>query len=219
VRRDYARSHEFGDVDPHHVRRQWAERSGEYSPTYYAHHGPDGTSESLRETLDRHVDRDAPVLELGCSAGRHLAHLHRHGFTDLTGVDVNGDALDVMAESYPDLAAAGTFHVAAIEDVVEEFADDRFAATFSVETLQHLHPDADGVFAELARITDSLLVTVENEGDRGDDASATPVTYVDDDLPLYHRDWEAVFTGLGLEQVAVSVGERDTMRTFRPAEP
>lgn len=204
-------------MDPHHVRRQWAERTGEYSPTYYAHHGPNRTSESLRETIERHVGREAAVLEVGCSAGRHLAHLHRHGFEDLTGVDVNADALDVLAETYPALADAGTFHAAAVEDVATEFADDRFAATYSVETLQHLHPDADATFAELARITDSLLVTVENEGETGDDGSGPAVTFVDDDLPLYHRNWADVFTDLGFVQVDVSVGERDTMRTFRPA--
>jgi SAM-dependent methyltransferase len=201
-------------VDPHHVRRQWAERSGEYSPAYYAYRGPDGTSESLRETVERYVAREAPVLEVGCSAGRHLAHLHRHGFEDLTGVDVNADALEVMAEAYPALAEAGTFHVAAIEDAAAGFADDRFAATYSVETLQHLHPDADGTLAELARVTGSLLVTVENEGNAGTDRSGTSVTYVDDDLPLYHRNWAEVFTDLGFVQVDVSVGERDTMRTF-----
>jgi SAM-dependent methyltransferase len=212
-------------VNAHDVRRQWADRTGEFSPVYYAHRGPNETSEAIRTTIARHVPTDAPVLEVGCSAGRHLAHLHRHGFENLTGVDVNGEAFDVMAETYPALAEAGTFHVDAIEDVVGEFADDRFAATYSVETLQHVHPDADWVFAELARVTDDLLITVENEGSDGasdeegaataSDSGAPEVTHVRDDLPLYHRNWRRVFTELGFVEVDVSVGDRDTMRTFR----
>ena len=213
-------------MDSNDVRRQWAERSGEYSPEYYAYYGPNETSDVIRRTLDRYVDRSAPVLELGCSSGRHLSHLAEHGFETLAGIEVNADAFDVMAEAYPDLAADGEFYLEAIEDVVGEFDDDRFGAVYSVETLQHLHPDAEWVFEELARITDDLLITVENEGeiDQGDtDRGATDrtrstdrdVSYVNDDFPLYYRDWNGIFTDLGFEQVDVQTGKRDTIRTFR----
>jgi SAM-dependent methyltransferase len=206
-------------VDSDEVRRQWAERSGEYSPEYYAYYGPDKRSEAVRELLSRYVDRDAAVLELGCSSGRHLAHLRDHGFSDLTGVEVNGEAFDVMAEAYPDLAAEGTFHHDAIEAVLPGFDDDRFDAVFSVETLQHIHPDAEWVFGDLARITADLLVTVENEGD-GDptDPSTADVNYVHDEFPLYYRDWERVFTALGFETVATRAHDRDTVRAFRAGD-
>lgn len=199
-------------MDSHEVRRQWAERSGEFSPTYYAHHGPDERSEAVLEVLERHLDRDARVLELGCSSGRHLSYLHDHGFTDLSGIELNPDAVEVMAEHFPDLADAATIHVGAIEDLVGEFADGAFDAVYSVETLQHIHPDAEWVFAELARITDDLLVTVENEGEDGEG-----VNHVSDDVVLHYRDWNAVFTGCGLVEVASREGERDTLRAFREA--
>lgn len=200
-------------MDSHEVRRQWAERSGEFSPTYYAHHGPDERSEAVLDVLERHLDRDARVLELGCSSGRHLSHLHDHGFTDLSGIELNPDAVDVMAEHFPDLADAAAVHVGAIEDLVGEFADGAFDAVYSVETLQHIHPDAEWVFPELARITDDLLVTVENEGEDGEG-----VNHVSDDVVLHYRDWNAVFTGCGLVEVASREGERDTLRAFRVPE-
>ena len=150
------------------VRRRWADRSGAYSPSYYAYYGPDETSDLLLDLLDSHVGSDAAVLELGCSSGRHLAHLHDNGYEDLHGIEINDEAFEVMAEEYPDLAEAGTFYHAAIEDVVGEFPDDRFDAVFSVETLQHVHPDSESVVGELARVTGDLLVTVENE-DRDED--------------------------------------------------
>jgi SAM-dependent methyltransferase len=204
------------DVDSDEVRRQWADRTGEYSPEYYAYYGPDGTSEAIRERLVDRVGRDAAVLELGCSSGRHLAHLHEHGFTDLSGIEVNDEAFDVMADTYPDLAAAGRFHHAAIESVLPEFGADRFDAVYSVETLQHIHPDNEWVFAELARVTDDLLLTVENEGE-GDpaDPATDDVNFVHDEFPLYYRDWERVFTDRGFEQVESASLERDTLRVFR----
>jgi SAM-dependent methyltransferase len=199
-------------VDSNEVRRQWADRSGEYSPEYYAYYGPDETSETIRAIFEDHLDRDARVLELGCSSGRHLAHLAEHGFENLAGIEINAEAFETMDDTYPDLAADGTFYCDAIEDVITEFPDDRFDAVFSVETLQHIHPDADWVFAELARITADLLVTVENEGDEGDEAD---VNYVHDDFPLYYRDWNRVFTDRGFEQIDANPGERDTVRAFR----
>ncbi|WP_254767734.1 class I SAM-dependent methyltransferase [Salinilacihabitans rarus] len=223
------------------VHRRWENRSRAYSPGYYAYYGPNEASERLREALDDAVGPDAAVLEPGCSSGRHLAHLHDHGYDDLAGVEINGDALDVMAESYPDLADAGTFHVGPIERVVPEFDDDAFDAVFSVETLQHVHPDSEWVFAELARVASDLIVTVENEGERADgddedgntgegeprtDAGASgdagdgepetaPVSYVDGEIPLYYRRWDRVFTDLGFVEVESRSLGRDTFRAFR----
>jgi SAM-dependent methyltransferase len=198
------------------VRREWADRSGEYSPAYYAYRGPDETSETVRAVLGEHCSTDASVMELGCGPGRHLAHLHDAGFSALSGLDVNSEAFDVLAEEYPELWSAGEFVCAAIESAVPEYADDQFDAVYSVETLQHVHPDEAWVFTEIVRITDELLVIVENEGD-GDDGSddGPDVNYVREDIPLYYRDWETVFGDLGCEQLRVESRGRDTMRVFR----
>lgn len=198
-------------MNPDEVQRQWAERSGEYSPEYYAYYGPNGTSERIRRTLDSRSGPQPRVLELGCSSGRHLAHLYDHGYRDLAGIEVNDEAIDVMEEAYPEVASHGTFHVDTIENTLPEFEDDRFDAVYSVETLQHIHPDNAWVFEELARVTRSLIVTVENEGD-GEES----VNYVKDGLPLYYRDWETVFTDLGFRQVVSETLKRDTFRVFRP---
>ena len=197
-------------MDSHDVRQEWADRSGEYSPTYYAHYGPDATSELVQSRLDEYVSVDARVLEVGCGVGRHLAELAQTGYTDLTGVDVNADALDVLADTYDALAATGTFHAESLETYLTHVEEDAFDAVFSVETLQHIHPDAEWVFEELVRVTEDLLITVENES--GTDGT---VNHVDDGLPLYYRDWHRVFTELGLCEVAMTERKRDTARVFR----
>jgi SAM-dependent methyltransferase len=223
-------------VNSDEVRQRWAERSGEYSPTYYAHRGPDETSDEILDLLDSTVGADAAVLELGCSSGRHLAHLHDHGYDDLHGIEINDEAFDVMADAYPDLADAGTFYHDAIETAVAEFEDDRFDAVFSVETLQHIHPDDEAVFGELARITGDVLVTVENENRDGDEdsesldaddesesaeaesteaAARRGVNYVREEFPLYYRNWNRIFTELGFEEIACRPTKRDTLRAFR----
>jgi SAM-dependent methyltransferase len=130
-----------------------------------------------------------------------------------------------MRETYPDLAATGTFHETTIEAAANRFGDGQFDVIFSVESLQHVHPESEWVFAELARITDDLLITVENEDGEGGsaegdaDGGAEPEATVVDEVPLYFRDWERHFTTAGMEQVESRSVGRNTLRAFRhPSE-
>jgi SAM-dependent methyltransferase len=203
-------------VDPAENQRGWATREGEFSPTYYAHIGPNEVSETLAAALDHLAPADPAILELGCSSGRHLAYLRERGYDDLAGVDINDESFGVMADHYPELAETGTFHAAPIEEFVPSVPDDAFDVVYSVETLQHVHPETEWVFEELTRVTSDLLITAENEGnspERG--RSGNDVSCVHDDFPLYHRDWKQVFSELGMAQLLCEPGKRDTVRVFR----
>ncbi|KAB1190547.1 methyltransferase domain-containing protein [Haloferax sp. MBLA0076] len=203
-------------MDPEENHRGWAERSGDYSPAYYAEIGPNEVSETLATVFDHYVSTDAKILEIGCSSGRHLSHLLDHGYKNLTGIDLNDDSFEAMAEYFPELAQTGTFHTGAIEEFVPEFRDDQFDVIYSVETLQHVHPDDEWVFEELARASADLVITAENEGNspqRGRDGAE--VSYVNDDFPLFHRNWKQVFSDIGLAQLLEEPGKRDTVRVFR----
>jgi len=195
--------------------RGWAERTGDFSPAYYAELGPNKVSKSLVTLLDYYGSEEASILELGCSSGRHLAHLHENGFGNLTGIDINDVSFEVMADAYPALAEAGTFLTGAIERLVPDFDDDTFDIVYSVETLQHVHPDDKRLFDELVRITGDLLVTIENEGpDPENNGTDGPVQFVDGQFPLYHRNWNRVFTDRGLEQLLCHRSKPDTIRAF-----
>jgi len=203
-------------MEPDEVRNDWATRSGKYSPAYYAEEGPNIVSETIVDVVSHYGSEDAEILEIGCGSGRHLAHIRAHGFSNLTGIDINESSFTVMEETYPKLSSTGTFHTGAIEELIGEFETGRFDIVFSVETLQHIHPDDEWVFEECLRITDDLLLTAENEGNspnRG--RKETPVSYVDDSFPLYHRNWKQVFTELGAAQLIRKPTSRDTIRVFR----
>lgn len=201
------------------LRSQWADRTGEYSPEYYAYYGPNETSELLSETFAARLDDDARILELGCSAGRHLACLHETGFRNLYGVEINDDAREVMSEHYPDLAADATVRYEAIQDALQAFEDDAFDAIYSVETLQHIPPEDEWVYDEIARVAGTLLVTVETEEPSpGAEPDRPGVNLVNDEFPLYYRDWDAVFAERGFETVEVTERERDVVRVLRTAD-
>ena len=200
-------------MDSQDLRSEWAARSGEYSPAYYAYRGPDERSEAVRAAIEQHLSGEPAILEVGCSAGRHLAHLLDHGYEDLTGIELNEDAREAMAETFPQLADQCVVHYDSMESVLPTIETDRFDAVFSVETLQHVHPDSEWVFDELARITSDLLVTIENEESTAGDDPA--VTEVREGIPLYFRDWRAIFTDRGFEEVDSWSGSRDEIRVFR----
>jgi hypothetical protein len=69
--------------------------------------------------------------------------------------------------------------------------------------LEHLHPDSEWVFAEMVRVCQRLLITIEDEGGRS--SHHTP------------RNYRTVFEGLGLEQIAEidPRGLGDLPREFR----
>lgn len=203
-------------MDPEDVRQDWADRSGRFSPSYYAEIGPNEVSETIGRVLDHYAIEDASILEVGCGCGRHLEHLRRQGFENLTGIDINPDAFEVMGAHYPELVETGTFLDGALEDHLPEMPDGAFDAIYTVETLQHVHPDDVWVFDEFQRLTTDLLVTAENEGNgpnRG--RGETDVSYVDDEFPLYHRDWKQVFSERGFAQLIREPTKRDTIRVFR----
>ena len=201
-------------MDASDVRSEWADRTGEYSPRYYAYYGPNEVSEALLPVLSDRVRTSASILELGCSSGRHLAHLLEHGYQDVAGVEINEDALTVMAEEFPSLADAGTFYAEPIESVVESLDDDAFDVVFSAQTLQHLHGDVDRVFDEIRRIAKSFIITAEIEGaDRRGDRE-TLVRDVDEGLPLTHRNWRTVFERGDFRQTHVEQIDVDTLRVF-----
>jgi SAM-dependent methyltransferase len=203
-------------MDPEEVRQHWADRSGAYSPTYYAQKGPNEVSETLVDVLGHYAADDAVILELGCGSGRHLETLRRAGFSELAGIDVNDESFDVMVEYFPRLADIGTFHTAALEEFLPDCAEDAFDVMVTVETLQHVHPENAWVFDEFARVTADLLVTAENEGNSPDRGRGEgDVSQVDGEFPLYHRDWQAVFAERGFTQLLCEPTKRDTIRVFR----
>ncbi len=203
-------------MDPEDVRQDWAARTGRFSPSYYAEIGPNEVSETIGRVLDHYAIEDATILEVGCGSGRHLEHLRQQGFENLTGIDINADAFEVMADQYPRLFDTGTFLDGALETHLPEMPDEAFDVIYTVETLQHVHPDDRWVFDEFQRLSTDLLVTAENEGNgptRG--RGETDVSYVDDEFPLYHRDWKGVFTDRGFAQLLREPTQRDTIRVFR----
>lgn len=201
-------------MDASDVRSQWATRTGEFSPRYYAYYGPDELSDALLAALEVRTRRRDSILELGCSSGRHLSHLHDNGYRSLAGVEINADALSVMRAEYPDVAESATVFADAIETVVADLDDDAYDVVYSVQTLQHLHGDVEWVFERIRRVAASVIVTVEIEGQDRREGDEILVRDVDDGLPLTYRNWRTVFEAGAFEQTHSERVDESTLRVF-----
>lgn len=133
------------------------------SPHTYAEMGPTAVSDFIADGLEKRIGYDDAVLDVGCNVGRHLAHLHEHGFWNLNGVDVKADILEPMREYYPAMADDASIHIGPTEEVLPGFEDDRFAAVYTASVLMHHAPESEFVFDEIRRVASDVILTVEAE--------------------------------------------------------
>ncbi len=87
------------------MKAPWYVKSfGRFYLEHYSHRDDDeaeGEVEALAALLD--PDREGPLLDLCCGAGRHLKALRRLGFTSLAGLDLSAELLEVAAEELKDV--------------------------------------------------------------------------------------------------------------------
>ncbi len=144
-------------------------------------------SRFLLEIVERHVSPTVKVLEIGCNIGRNLEFLHRAGFVNLAGIEINEEAVQLLKARSPGLARAATIHTAPAETVLPTFQDQEFDLIFTMAVLEHIHTDSEWIFPEVARITKEVLLTIEDEGH-----------YAPRNFP---RNYRNVFEPLGFTQV------------------
>ena len=62
-------------------------------------------------SLLQDLPHDARILEVGCGVGHNLAYLHDLGYHHLEGIEISKPVVDVLRETYPQLADATSMSV------------------------------------------------------------------------------------------------------------
>ncbi len=135
----------------------------------------------LLSLVDQYVSTDVLILELGCNVGRNLNHLWQAGYKNLTGVEINAEAIRLMKERFPDMRAI--IYQGTIEDHVKELKE--YDLVFTMAVLEHIHRDSEWVFSEMVRIA-KCLITIEDEKNVSE--------------RHFPRNYKNVFEALGLSQ-------------------
>lgn len=160
----------------------------------------------LLQYMEKYIQADQRILEIGCNVGRNLNHLYENGYRELTGIEISQEAVEELHKVYPTLAENADIIHAPAESVLKHIANDHFDFVFTMAVLEHIHPDSEWLFAHIARITKSYLVTFEAEED--------------EHWRIFPRNYQEIFENLGFEQVEETTGKKVklpnyTLRIFK----
>ena len=127
-------------------------------------------------------DKNKAILEVGCNVGRNLAYLWNNGYTDLTGVEVNEEAVEIARSVMKDYVSIIHGDLATCEKV------GQFPVVFTMAVLCHIPSDV--VISRIAlNIATELIITLEDE--------------VTDGPRHFARNYQKFFEELGWKQVHV----------------
>lgn len=144
-------------------------------------------SRYLVGVLERHVGKDASVLEIGCNVGRNLHFLLEAGWRDVAGVEISEQAVELMKQAFPDVAERAAIHVGPVEEHLKRFGDGQFDVVFTMAVLEHIHPESEWIFPEMVRVAGKRLVVLEDEVSRT--------------WRHWPRNYREIFEGAGARQV------------------
>ncbi|GEL78474.1 class I SAM-dependent methyltransferase [Tenuibacillus multivorans] len=83
-------------------------------------------SEYLYRFVNQYAETDAKIMEPGCNVGRNLHHLYENGYQNLTGIEINEEAVDLMQQHYADMAENIQVYNRSLENVLPKFKDHEF---------------------------------------------------------------------------------------------
>jgi SAM-dependent methyltransferase len=129
------------------------------------------------------LPRSARILEIGCNVGRNLAHLHDQGYTDVSGIEINPNAVELLRATFPQLADRPIF-LGPAEEQLAKLGTDDFDLVFTMAVIEHIHPDSSALFEQIVRVGHSVLC-IEPRGNSSH--------------RQFPHDVPAIFTKLGLE--------------------
>ena len=133
------------------------------------------------ETLSKYLGFEDSILELGCGTGRNLAGLKSAGFKNLSGIEINMDAIKLGVRSF-DLDG-----VKIKCSTVEEAEFVRSDCIFTQGLLQHLPPESDLIHWVMSKKARKIIMVIENESPVG--------------VRSWGRDYKDIFEGLGWKEV------------------
>ena len=148
--------------------------------------------------------KDNSILELGSGLGRNLAVLKYAGYSDVSGVEINRNAVALMHDNFPILQDT-MIRIDSIQKVLFSLEKNCFDLVFTMATLEHIDYSFDFCLKEISRIAKKYIITVEDEKRNGP--------------RHFSRNYKKIFEGLGFQQIKLfsllGLGDCFKMRIFQ----
>src|SRR5437899_7519945 len=109
------------------------------------------------------ISNSSPVLELLCGSGKGMSYFYDNGYRNLTGIEINPVAINIMKKTFPEVYRGSTIINGTLEDALVKMKEQSFSLTYSVYVLSTVHPKSNFIFEHIARITKNYIITLEAE--------------------------------------------------------
>ena len=117
----------------------------------------------LVKLVNKYCRKSFSVLEIGCNIGRNLYYLRKSGFNKLSGIEPNIKAIQLMRKKFEDTYKSIKLFKYPVESKIKKFNNSQLDLIFTMAVLEHIHPDSEWIFREMARVAGKYLITIENE--------------------------------------------------------
>jgi 2-polyprenyl-3-methyl-5-hydroxy-6-metoxy-1,4-benzoquinol methylase len=121
-------------------------------------------SKNLIEIIESFGIQNPSILEIGCNVGRNLNALNLAGFKNLSAIEINQNAIDLMNEHFPETHKITNISVGPAQEILKKFENKKFDIVYSMAVLQHIpNEDIKNVTQEISRVCGNYLVSYETE--------------------------------------------------------
>jgi SAM-dependent methyltransferase len=94
----------------------------------------------------RYIEKQGPILEVGCGLGRFVAFMEQQGFQDVRGIDISADAVDIVYKMAPNLNVTHG-------DVSKlPFEDSSIRGVVSLGVVEHFQDGPQAALREIERV-------------------------------------------------------------------
>lgn len=145
------------------IHQYWQNPDSTNAPWTYTDPIANARSEYLVQLVKNCVPKEAKILEIGCNAGRNLHFLNKAGYKNLSGIEINYEAIKLCRTVYPETFSVANFYPGAVEDVLKTCESKLFDLTFTMACLEHIHTDSNWIFEHIARVTKNRVIAIEDE--------------------------------------------------------
>ena len=137
--------------------------------------------------VELRAEADSMILDICCNVGRHLAYLHRRGFTNAVGFDVMPNAVAAACSVFPE-SPAGNIQLARADIYLDALPDDSVDIAYThTATVELIHPSY--------RLAQVLYRVVKPEGHC--------IFLLNERGHTYPRLWRYQFKRAGFREVSI----------------
>lgn len=177
----------WGSTSRDKCHRYWSDPADPMNKPIEYFNGGMINSAFMLEHIRKYADKDASILEIGCNVGRNLWVLHQGGFHNLSGIEINREAVEMLRAKFPGMAKQADIKCGAVESIIREIPGNSYDVVFTMAVLEHIHEDSAWIFGEMARVTRRYIITLEDE---------VAVSW-----RTFSRNYRKVFEKVGMRQV------------------